>query len=278
MLLGSSGLLGTAIETICKQRNIQCAGLTHTDLEITHKEEVEDAIRKFTPGVVINATGLVGVRACEAEPEKAFSVNTIAVSNLAKICEGAHIVLVQPSTHTVFDGTKDDYYTEEDQPNPLQIYGASKYAAECLVRNICRKNYIIRLPTFYGRRRNKSLGFIDKVLAWIDEGEILRVADDKVDSPTYNLDIASAVITLLKDSWSYGVYHIANSGTTTLYDFVLEIVKLLGSDTKVARAKDSDFWFTAPNAVKTAMKSVKLPPPRSWQEALCEYIEGLKAK
>lgn len=260
----------------CERRDIQCIGLTHANLEITHKGEVEDAILKHSPDILINATGLVGVNACEPEPEKAFSVNTIAVSNLAKICEKGNIVLVQPSTHTVFDGTKDDYYTEEDIPNPLNIYGASKYAAECLVRNICSKHYIVRFPTFYGPRGNKSLGFVDKVLVWIGEGKTLRIADDKVDSPTYSLDIASTIISMLEEGWLSGIYHIANSGKVTFYDFVLKIVELMGTNTEVVRAKDKDFWVAAPNAVKTAMKSIKLPPLRSWQEALVDYMRSLE--
>lgn len=272
LVFGSNGLVGTAVKMACKRRNIQCVGLTHADLEITHNEEVEDAIRRYTPDVIINATGVVGINACESEPEKAFNVNTIAVANLAKICEGKTITLVQPSTHTVFDGTKDDYYTEEDLPNPLNIYGASKYAAECLVKNFCRKHYIVRLPTLFGPRGNKSLGFLDKVLVWIGEGRTLRIADDKVDSPTYNLDIADTIISILEEGKPFGIYHIANSGRVNFYDFVLKIVELMGTNTEVVRAKDKDFQVMAPNALKTAMKSIKLPPLRGWQEALSEYI------
>jgi dTDP-4-dehydrorhamnose reductase len=272
LLLGSNGLVGTGIETVCRHRGVECTGLTRSELEITNKEEIEDAVNKYKPDVLINAAGIVGINPCESEPKRAFDVNTVAVANLARICEKESIILVQPSSHIVFDGAKDDYYTEDDAPNPLNTYGVSKYAAELLTRNICKKHYIVRCPTLFGPRGNQSLGFVDKVLTWIREGRELRIADDKIDSPTYTLDAADTIISLLAEEKPFGLYHIANSGRASFYDLVSQIVTMLGTGTKITRAKDKDFQTMAPNSLKTAMKSVKLQPLRSWQDALGEYL------
>ncbi len=276
LLLGSTGMLGTAVETVCQKRNIKCIGLAHADLEITNKKEIEEAIKKYNPSVVINAVAIVGIDPCEINPQKAFDVNTIAVANLAKICAKENIILVQPSTHTVFDGTKDGYYTEEDRPNPLNIYGVSKFAAEYLAKNLCEKYYIVRFSTMFGRRRNSEeglgLGFVGKVLKWIKEGRVLRIADDKIDSPAYTIDVANTIIDMLKEKKPFGIYHIANAGKVSYYDFISKLVEILGSNTKIIRAKDRDFACLGQKSLKTGMRSIKLKALRSWQDALYEYI------
>ncbi len=272
LVLGSSGTVGTALEAVCKQREIQCSGLTHKDLEITDKEVLTQAIHEYNPDVVINAMVMMGINPCEAEPLKAFQVNAVAVYNLAKLCNERDMVLVQPSTHAVFNGEKDDYYTEEDRPDPLNVYGLSKYTAEYLVRNTCRKHYIVRFPTLFGRRRNSSLGFVDKVLKRIAEGQELKIADDKIDSPTYTRDAADRVISLLKEGKPFGLYHIANSGKVSYYDFVAKIIEITGVPAKLSRAKSADFPSQAPNPLKTALKSVKLESLRPWPDSLGEYL------
>ena len=272
LLLGYTGMVGTAVEDVCKIKNINCTGLAHKDLEVTKPDELKVAIEHHKPDIVINSAALVGINQCELEPLKAFDVNTVAVSNMAKICEKNNISLVQISTSAVFDGTKDDFYTEEDLPNLTGIYSASKYASECFVRNICSKHYIIRLPILFGKRRNKGLRFLDKVIEPIKNGEEIRASIDKIDSPTYTIDAANTLISLLEREKPFGLYHIANSGTASYYDFVSKIVEILGVDTKIIEAKDKDFKSLVYNPLKLAIKSIKLKPLRSWQNALHEFI------
>ncbi len=272
LLIGSSGMMGTAIEKVCNRKGIDCVGLTHEDLEITNFDAVKEAIEKNKPDAVINAVAIVGINQCELEPQRAFDVNAIAVSNLAKICEKHGATLVQPSTHAVFDGTKDGSYTEDDLPNPASIYSASKYIAEYFAINLCRKHYVPRFPTLFGKRRNNALGFVDKVLGWIRKGEELKIADDKIDSPTYALDAAEALISLLEKEKPFGIYHVANSGVVSYYDFIAKLIEILKVDVNLVRAKDKDFPALAYKPLRTALKSIKLQPLRSWQDALSEYV------
>ncbi|MFA5186400.1 MAG: NAD(P)-dependent oxidoreductase [Patescibacteria group bacterium] len=275
LIIGSSGLLGTALTMKCAERGIPFVGTTHEDLEITHREELESWVSTSGCDTVINTAAMVGINQCEHYPVTAFKVNTVAPANLAHICRRQGITLVQISTHTVFDGRSSDPYTEFSVPNPLNIYGASKYAAECLVRNICPRHYIVRLPTLFGPRRNSRPGFSDKVLQWIAEGKALRIADDKIDSPSYTLDVADALLLALRTG-GRGNYHIANAGAVSFYDFVLEIVRILGARVEVQRAKDWEFQPLAQNPLKTAMASVYLPPLRGWTEALEEYLRSAR--
>ena len=136
LLFGASGTFGTAMENLCNLEHIEFVGLNHDDIDIREYGQVKCLIEKHEPDVVINSVAIIGINLCENEPQKTFDVNTIAVSNIAKVCQNNKIILVQPSTHAVFDGTKKGIYTEEDTPNPINIYAASKYSAECLARNI----------------------------------------------------------------------------------------------------------------------------------------------
>ena len=117
--------------------------------------------------------------------------------NLAKICKINNIILVQTSTHAVFDGTKNSSYNEKDIPKPNNIYSGSKYLSEVFVKSICKKNYIIRFPTLFGDRKNNLLGFVDKVIISLKNNKDLKIADDKIDSPTYAKDAAINLIQIL---------------------------------------------------------------------------------
>jgi dTDP-4-dehydrorhamnose reductase len=277
LLFGSTGMVGTAVESICAKKNIGCIGLSHKDVEITDTNKVKKLIEQYKPDVVFNSVAVVGINLCEEQPDLAFAVNATAVLNLANICEDSGSILVQPSSHAVFDGTKDDYYTENDSPRITGIYSASKYLSECFAANICKRHYVVRFPTLFGDRRNAQVGFFDKVLRKIFKGEELMIADDKIDSPTYTMDAAEAVILLLEKQYPCGIYHIANSGKISYFDFVSKIRDLLNSNVRIIRAKDRDFNSRGYKPLKTAMKSVKIEPLRSWEDALYAYImKGLK--
>lgn len=271
LLLGSTGLIGTAVSSVCGEKGIECIALSHSDVDITNNSLVTDVLTQHSPDAVINGAGLVGVNSCEDEPLKAFNINTIAVYHLARACEQMSITLVQPSTHSVFNGQKDDYYTEDDQPDPLNIYGASRLLSESAARR-CGKHYIVRFPTLFGKRINGKVAFPDKVITWIREGRKFKISGDKIDSPSYGIDIARSTISLLDNQYPFGVYHIANNGKTNYYDFVLEMGRILNIKPGVTSVKEVEFEVKAPNALKTAMRSIKLKPLRSWQDALHEYI------
>jgi dTDP-4-dehydrorhamnose reductase len=224
--------------------------------------------------VVINAVALIGYDLCESDPVEAFRVNSLSASYLAKACEERNLTFVQLSTHAVFDGMKDTPYTELDSPNPLNCYAATKHMAELFCRNLCQRYYVVRLPTLFGPRRNNRPGFVDKVLERIGKGEPLRIASDKIDSPTYSLDAASALIRMLQESSPYGVYHLANHGSVSYFDLVATILQMTGSEASLTSVKDSDFPFSGKKPLKTSMTSEKLQPLRSWEDALKSYLEN----
>ena len=275
LTLGSTGVMGSAIKKACMERDIEHIGLSHTDLEVTNPLDMENAVSAHNPDAVINCVVFMGINPCEENPDKAYAVNATAVLNLAKICARKDIILVQPSSHAVFDGTKDDYYTEDDPPIITGTYSGSKYLSERFAADMCPRHYITRFPTIFGKRRNSVPGFVDKVTERMMKGLPLRIADDKIDSPTYSADAAEAVLYLLMNENECGVYHIANYGKVSYYDFVTKLKEALGADAQIDRAKDADFPALGYKPLKTAMKSIKLPPLRTWQDALEEYIQEI---
>jgi dTDP-4-dehydrorhamnose reductase len=272
LLIGSSGMVGSAVEDVCNRKGISCVALSHEDLDITDFDAVRAAIERNKPDTVINAAAIVGINKCELEPQRAFKVNAIAVSNLAKICEEHGITLVQPGSHAIFDGKKDTYYTEDDLPNPTSIYSTSKYIAEYFAKNICRHYYVTRLGALFGTRRTANKGFVGTLLERIKKGEEIKAADDRIESPTYAVDAAEALISLLENEKPFGIYHVANSGMVCYYDLAAKFVEILKADVNVVRAKDKDFKTLAYNPLRTPLTSVKLEPLRSWHDALLEYI------
>jgi dTDP-4-dehydrorhamnose reductase len=272
LLFGGSGVMGTAIREVCVREGIACAAPEHGDCDVADESAVNRAIARLAPAVVINAVALIGYDLCEADPTLAFQVNSLPASIMARACAAREITFVQLSSHAVFDGQADRAYTEDDPPNPLNGYGATKYLAELYCRNLCPRHYIIRLPTLFGPRSNDRAGFIDKVLARLDRGEQLRIASDKIDSPTFSLDAALELLALLQEESPFGTYHLANSGAISYYEFVTTLTALLGSGVNVQPALDREFPAVCPKPLRTALATVRRQPLRGWREALAEYL------
>lgn len=277
LLLGSTGIVGTSVEKVCDKRNIPCVALGHQDIEITDHEQLISAIDKYQPTAVINCVAIPSIDPCEKDPEAALELHCTAVLILAKECGRRGIILVQPSSHAVFDGLKERPYMEEDLVKATSVYAATKLLSERIAAAYCPKHYILRFPTLYGPRRNTGLGFVDKVIAWIKEGRELRIADDKMDSPTYSMDAAAAVVSLVFENAPYGIYHIANKGWVSYYDFVMKIREIMKVENVIHRAKDKEFASICYKPLRTALESAKMKPLRNCDVALRDYMSNYVA-
>jgi len=276
LILGSTGNIGNALYHSCNRNDIDCVGVAHREFDFKNRDVLKKIICKHNPTTIINAVGVPSAKKCEDTPYEAFDLNSIAVLNLVKVCNEMDILLVQISTHALFDGTKKDFYTEDDIPNPLNVYGASKYIAEMFVRSILKKYYIIRIPTLFGEAHTSSYSTLgERFLDWILKGKEFRVADDKIESLSYNRDVAYGILKILCDKKPYGIYHVANDGKVSLYDFAWEMARALKKRAKIIRGKDKDFPSSFDTPLETPTKSIKLKPMRNWKEALEDYLQNL---
>ena len=274
-LIGASGCFGTELKKACNKKKIELFSLPSSKLNILDYKALYGQIIIEKPDIIVNSAALVGINQCENNHKDAFAVNSVGPLNLAKICNKLKIILVQASTHAVFDGKKENPYDENDIPKPNNVYSGSKYLGELFVSSICEKYYIIRFPTLFGSRSNNLKGFVDKVIEKLSVNEDLKIATDKIDSPTYAKDAAEILLEIILKKNDYGIYHLCNKGNLSYYEFVNKIKAITGSKSKIIRAKDSDFPSDGFKPLKTAITSSKIKKTRGWEEALSEYINSL---
>lgn len=224
VVCGSSGMLATDVIAIFSQMGHQVTDLSIEDLDITKLEAVSLKLKALQPDLVFNAAGYTNVDGCESEPDLAYQVNCLGTRNLAIATDELGAAIVHISTDYVFGGKGNQPYREYDSVNPRSIYGKSKLDGEIMVRQHCRRHYIIRTAWLFGYHGNN---FVRTMLSLAKEREVLRVVNDQMGSPTYTRDLAEAIAELVKKP-TYGTYHLTNSDSCTWFTFAQEILELAG--------------------------------------------------
>lgn len=278
VVIGANGQLGTDLVKALREWDL--VPLTHSDLDICDFVHTRKVLEDVKPGIVINTAAFNRVDDAEEQPEKAFWVNAYAVRNLAMICADLDCTLMHISTDYVFGGEKRTPYTEEDPPNPLNVYGVSKLAGEYFVRNICPKHFIIRTSGLYGVAGSSGKGgnFVETMIRLAKEGKPIRVVTDQVLTPTYTKDLAEKLKELLQTGASYGVYHITNSGQCSWYEFAGKIFELLGLKPDFGPTTSAEFGAKARRPAYSVLahnklKGLGLDDLRPWPEALKAYLQ-----
>lgn len=222
VICGSGGMLATDVSMVFNQRGHQVTDLSIKDLDITKLEAVQLKLKALQPDLVFNASGYTNVDQCESKSDLAYQVNCLGVRNLAIVSDELGAIIVHMSTDYVFGGKGNKPYREYDSVNPLNIYGKSKYDGELMVRQHCRRHYIVRTSWLFG---NHSNNFVLNMLRLAKEQDFLRVVNDQIGSPTYTRDLAEAIAELVEKP-TYGTYHLTNSDCCTWYTFAKEILVL----------------------------------------------------
>lgn len=283
VVVGASGQLGREVMRAFQAVGwYPVVGLSHGEIECTDPASVLEAIMPLRPGVVVNCAAFVRVDACEDDPQRAFQVNALGALYVARACRKAGARCVYISTDYVFDGAKPDPYAEDDLPNPLNVYGASKLAGDLLVRQACPDALVVRVASLYGGQgaRGKGTNFVLTVLDRARRGEPLRVVDDIRMSPTYTVDAARAIVELLRRGVA-GVFHVVNEGSCTWYEFAQKALELAGLEVHVESVPHTAYPTKARRPANSALSTEKLRRTgvclRPWQDALAEYVARLAA-
>ncbi|WP_297435241.1 dTDP-4-dehydrorhamnose reductase [Thermococcus sp.] len=278
-IIGANGQLGTdLVRVFGEDPSFEVVPLTHRDLDVTIPETL-NVLKELKPGVIINTAAYVRVDDAELYPEKAFTVNAIGALNVARVAGEIDAINVYISTDYVFDGEKAEPYTEDDVPNPINVYGASKLAGEIFTRNYSRKHYIIRVASLYGKAGASGKGgnFIEWVIETAGRGEELRIVDDQFMSPTYTMDVAKTLKEFLKIRPESGTYHMVNEGCCSWYEFTKAIFDILGWDIEVKPIKSSELNRLARRPGFSALRNEKLEGiglrMRPWKKALQDYLK-----
>jgi dTDP-4-dehydrorhamnose reductase len=230
LVTGHRGQLGTELMDLCAARGIAAVGFDIDTVDVTDRAAVAAAVKAARPDAVIHGAAWTAVDACESDPQKAFLANATAVRWVTEACAAAGAHLVQVSTDYVFDGTKPAPYVETDEPNPQSVYGRSKLAGE---------REALAYPAAAVARTSWVCGaagsnMVKTVVRLARERDSLAFVSDQVGHPTFTADLAPALVQLAADRRT-GIYHVTNQGAVSWYEFVREIVRLMGRDPGMVR-------------------------------------------
>lgn len=278
MVVGATGMLGCEVmDVLARELGDDGAGrlfgCDERELDITSAGAVLDRVRDFEPSVVINVAALTDVDGCEARVDEALAVNAKGPENLARACREVRAFLVHLSTDYVFGGRGERPYREEDQANPQSVYGRSKWEGECGVRANGVQHIIVRTSWLFGRY---GRNFVEAILARAGAGRPLTVVDDQVGRPTSAVDLAEALLRLLKLG-VVGTIHCANEGFCSWYDFAVEIVAQSGSGATVERMRTADLNRSAPRPAYSVLDTTRYGTATGetmpdWRNALGRYL------
>lgn len=231
LLFGKNGQLGSEL-----RRSLLPLGpilaVDKDDLDLADSGTLEKFIIDSTPDVVINASAYTAVDRAESEQEQAFGINAIAPAVMAQTAGRIGAAFVHFSTDYVFDGMKGSPYREEDQPNPLNVYGKSKLEGERLVTQAGGTALVLRTSWVYSLAGDS---FLTKTLGWARQHETLRIVEDQVGSPTWARLLAETTSALLARAdhapFEYlasrkGIYHLAGKGAVSRLDFTRQALAL----------------------------------------------------
>ena len=272
LILGAAGMLGHDLVATAPQ-GVALFPFPKTALDITDAGALAAIVAEARPDTVINAAAYTAVDRAESEPEVAFRVNGAAVGALGRIARQAGARVIHFSTDYVFDGTSAEPYTEESQPNPINVYGASKLAGETALRASGAHYLIVRTQWLFGARgRSFPRTMWERATARSPS----RVISDQVGRPTYSVDLARAVWRLGARELT-GVIHVANAGVATWYDVAQRVYAGCGADQLVQPCSTAQFPLPAKRPARAVLNTARSeqalggPLPR-WQDALDRFI------
>jgi dTDP-4-dehydrorhamnose reductase len=275
LILGAKGMLGQELVKAFADMG-EVAAWDRSVVDMAKADELSGKITAFMPDILLNAAAYNNMDKAEGEgAEEAKAMNSNVVGALADMCQILAITLVHFSTDYVFDGTKADGYAETEQPNPISVYGETKYLGERLLRMSGAEYYLVRTSRLFGHpgaSPGAKKSFVDTMLELAKTKTEISLVADEVASPTYVVDLARAVRRLFDEKRPFGIYHITNSGSCSWYEYGKKVFSLAGVQVAVTAVPGSSFPRPAKRPAYSVLQNTKLPELRSWQEALQEYL------
>jgi dTDP-4-dehydrorhamnose reductase len=269
LLTGANGLLGQKTAEIFRNETsheliltdlhenaFNSKGFDYFSMDITKKEEVKNAIKKYEPDVIINTAAFTNVDACESEREMCWKVNTDAVKNLIIASRFNSSKIVHISTDYVFDGKKGNY-TEQSKPNPLSFYGKSKLAAENALITSGVDYTIIRTMILYGTGKNIRPNFALWLINMLTNENPVKIVDDQFGMPTISDDLAWGLVKIINLN-KQGIYHICGSEYCSRYEFAIKLAEIFKlNENLIIPIKTSELNQPAPRPLKSSFVLLK---------------------
>ena len=278
LITGANGQLGLELKNLGnKFPNLKLFCTDRHSLNILNFEEAEQVVLKNKIDAIVNCAAYTDVNKAEEEFELADEVNHLAVKNLGLIAKKHHIKLIHISTDYVFDGNSSIPYSEADATNPQNAYGISKLNGEKALLAINPKNsIIIRTSWLYSEFGNN---FVKSMLRLSKEKESISVVSDQIGSPTYAKDLALAILQIIPaiESDDIQIYHYANKGQCSWFDFASAIMKIAQQNCIILPITSADFKTKVKRPKYSLLNTDKIQNTFNleipiWEDALKECI------
>jgi dTDP-4-dehydrorhamnose reductase len=276
LVTGASGQLGRELVARLGPELAWAGG--RDALDVADERAVAELVARTAPDVVWNASAWNRVDAAESERERAFAVNALGPRALAAAARAAGALVVHVSTDYVFDGTSPRPYREDDPPNPLSVYGASKLAGERHVLDSGADALVVRTSGVLGRSGSAQKGgsFVDRILAQARAGKPLRVVADQVFAPTLASDLAEALLALVR-ARVRGHCHVTNAGSCSWHELATLALAAAGLSAPVEAIAARDLALPARRPAFSVLdtsryRALGLPPLRDFRDALGELV------
>jgi dTDP-4-dehydrorhamnose reductase len=280
LITGASGLVGRALTEHCKESQDDVIPLKHSELDIADAAQVNGCVESNEPEVVINCAAWTDVDACESDPERSNLANAIGPENLARACRRVGALLISISTDYVFDGTKDGFYTQRDNPNPLSVYAKSKLEGERRVQESNANSIIVRTGFIFGPG---GKNFLSNVVQLARAGSHLKGIIDAWGTPTYSVHLARRLRELAVLDLP-GIFHVVNAGAGASFETFaregLRVANCPGSYIEPVTMASLSRPAPRPRNSKLECllsKALGLEPLPEWQEGLRQFVDQMQA-
>lgn len=280
LLTGVNGQIGWELRRALAPLG-RVVGLDSRALDLADPHAIRATVRAIAPRLIVNPAAYTAVDRAESEPQRARAVNAMAPGVLAEEASRCGAILVHYSTDYVFDGRKAGPYLEDDAPNPLNVYGASKLEGEQAIAASGARHLILRTSWVYGARGGNFLLTMQRLM---QERPELKIVDDQIGAPSWSRMIAEATAQVLAQCLSpargadrpepWGTYHLTNAGETSWHGFATAIAELGGYATRLTPIPTSEYPTPARRPANSRLDNGKLA--RVFGLRLPDWREALK--
>jgi len=268
-------MVGGALSDYCRLIGDQVFSYDHQSLDIGDRDLVRENLRQDRPDVVVNCAAWTDVDGCEMDHEHAFAANSLGPENLALASRELNARFVTISTDYVFDGEKEGFYTQRDQPKPQSVYGLSKLEGERRTQSAYARAIIVRTGFVFGPGGNN---FLSTIIDRARRGEKLKAIADAFGTPIYCRDLAVRLRELAKLDLP-GIFHVVNDGEGVSYEGFARAALDLGecSSTNLESVATSSLQRPAPRPRNSRLRcllseAIGLTPLPFWKDSLKDFV------
>ena len=268
-------MVGRAVSEHCRSCGDEVFAYNRKDLDISDAHRVLETIERDRPEAVINCAAWTDVDGCESDHARAQAVNASGPENLARASRRVGAVLVTISTDYVFDGEKDGFYTQRDDPNPRSVYGVSKLDGERRAQIAFARTIIVRSGFIFGPG---GRNFLSTIAERVQRGERFGAIGDAWGTPTYSRHLAARLRELALLDLP-GTYHVINAGDGLSYEeFARAVVEELQGDQSLVHSVVMDsLKRPAPRPRNSRLRcliseAIGLEPLPIWRKAVQDFV------